>query len=124
MEGVAGKFPIGCTVLFRGEPIGVVVDYDCEPDEPEVIFRYNTDRQQKSQFSIRSSDYRRAPVMSRPYVRDVDAQQFMAIVGLDHLHPSIKLTAGTSASGNRFYSISGDEGAVVHAILGIERGSS
>lgn len=124
VEGVAGKFPVGSTVLFRGTAIGVVIGYDPEPEEPEVIFRYSADRGRVSQFSVRSPDYRRASTAAavRPYVRDIDRLQFMAIADTDDLHPSIRLTTGTSASGNRFYSIHGDELAVLDAIVGIERG--
>lgn len=123
LTGVMGKFPLGCTVLFRGDPIGVVVGYDEESEEPEVVFRYSSDRQRRSQFSIRSVDYRRAPAQQR-HTRDIDKLQFLAICDQGDMHPSITLSAGTTAEGDRFYSICGDELAVLGAIIGIERGSS
>lgn len=120
LAGVMGKFPVGCVVHFRGDPIGVVVGYDREPEEPEVVFRYLDDPGKRSQFPVRSCEYRRAPE-GRPYTRDLDRDQFLAISSLESLHPSVTLRMGTSASGDRLYSISGEERAVLHAILGIER---
>lgn len=119
LAGVMGKFPVGSAVLFRGEPVGVVIGYDDGPEEPEVVF-LRGDRT-RGQFAVRSADYRRAPARE-PRARDIDQQQFLAIGSLADLHPSIRLVAGTDASGGRFYSISGEDEAVLHAVLGIERG--